>query len=128
MSIPDRLLVELTKICKTYTVSYVRLFGSALKSFAHANDIDLVVGPRNLTIDVLAKINMDLEALFEKPVDLVQLGLEIDPFLVFEVSQNSKPLYEEEFKGKFDYSEEIVRAISIAEDERIGLSIKLGDV
>jgi predicted nucleotidyltransferase len=122
VSIPREKQCLVEELCRTSGVTYLRLFGSALKTFEQAQDVDLVIGPTSLTVEKLAKLSLDFESIFQKPVDLIQLQGELNPVLVGQIAQYSQPIFEDKELGRYNFSEDISRAVAIAEDELLAVS------
>jgi predicted nucleotidyltransferase len=66
---------ELTNFCRRYKVRELALFGSMLgANYGPESDIDLLVSfepAARVTFLTLAKMQRELEALLERPVDLI---------------------------------------------------------
>ena len=87
----------LVELCRRYHVSRLEVFGSAAERDAGARDIDFLVefqateemGPADQYFGLLA----ELEALFDRPVDLVCAGAMRNPYFIREVNRSRSPLY-----------------------------------
>ena len=90
---------QLAELCQRYHVARLELFGSAAEGEAddEARDIDLLVefaeapdmGPADQYFGLLA----ELEALLNRPVDLVCAGANRKPYFIREVNRRPSPLY-----------------------------------
>lgn len=108
---------KLSKIFKAYKLSYACLFGSVLNSFNSANDIDLILGKRKLSIKETIKISKELEEVLGKTVDVKQLNQNLNPFFIFDLHQNHKLIWSDSRLGKNDYIDDFTRYIAVAEDD-----------
>ena len=90
---------ELTKLCRNYRVRRLALFGSATgKDFAPSrSDLDFLVEFRDLAsgeyADTYFGLLEGLEALFDRPVDLVMASAVDNPYLIQEIQQSEIELY-----------------------------------
>jgi predicted nucleotidyltransferase len=90
---------QLAELCQRYHVARLEVFGSAAEGEADADarDIDLLVefaeapdmGPAAQYFGLLA----ELEALLNRPVDLVFAGAIRNPYFILEVNRSRSPLY-----------------------------------
>jgi len=85
---------DIAKLCRRFGVERLGLFGSAIRSeyFQEPNDLDfLVVFQKDypgLLFDRYFGLKESLEALFQKPVDIVEEGAIRNPFFREEVEAN----------------------------------------
>jgi|AntRauTorcE11897_2_1112592.scaffolds.fasta_scaffold61552_2 predicted nucleotidyltransferase len=101
-SIPDILMQQKSDIdalCKKYHVSYLAVFGSATtERFQDDSDLDFLVSFENgLTARQLATaffgLKLDLEGLFDRPVDLVTRASLTNPYFRQSVMAGQRALY-----------------------------------
>ncbi|MGE0525728.1 MAG: nucleotidyltransferase family protein, partial [Bdellovibrionales bacterium] len=88
------------KIAESYGFSFVRVFGSSLKSYEKARDIDLVVPPVHVNSPALLDLVSELESLFQKKLDLIFLSEKISPALILEIARESVPYTSPRLAGK----------------------------
>ncbi len=118
----------LEKTAKEAGVSYIRLFGSAIRSLKKARDIDIVVGhSKKLTLSQYSILSSGVEKVFHKPIDIVELRSGLSPLLIFEIGKTSIPLFENPKKGLEDYINKIEPLLGIANDEILSFPKKLRD-
>ena len=101
-------------------LDFIRLFGSATQSLSAARDLDLAVGSRPLSLAQLSLLVSAFEKIFNKPVDVVQLGQlrrGSSPWLIKEIGARSIALWEKPKSGRSAYVESIEPLLAIAEDE-----------
>lgn len=107
-------------------VSYIRVFGSAIKSFKKARDIDIVVScSQRMTLAQYSIISSGLEKVFHKSIDIVELKPGLSPRLILEIGKTSIPLFEKPKKGRIDYINSIDPLLGIAMDEILGFPKEL---
>jgi uncharacterized protein len=79
-------LPEVAAICRRHRVARLEVFGSAARQAHGAADLDFLVEFGDLPADAYADayfgLLADLEALFERPVDLVMASAVRNPFVV----------------------------------------------
>lgn len=86
-------------LCHRYGVRRLDVFGSALRDDFNSatSDIDLVVEfapePAGTAFDRYFDLKRDLETLFQRPVDLVELGAMQSPRLKRLIERSKVPLY-----------------------------------
>lgn len=98
MSIVDRNREELKKLCATYNVEKMYLFGSALNSnFNKESDIDLLVKFKSIELSTYFDNYMDfkenLEKLFGRDVDLVEEQTLKNPILIKAINKSKELIY-----------------------------------
>lgn len=86
-------LSKVKKILKKYHVLLAVQYGSSLKS-KYAEDYDIALYLKN-NRNKISSIQRELEMIFDKPLDLVELSERTDPLLAYEILSTGKPLYEE---------------------------------
>jgi uncharacterized protein len=90
---------DLATLCERYGVARLALFGSALREDfdPERSDLDFVVEFRRMTPQEHAEsffgLLEDLEALFERGVDLVEIQTVRNPYLRREIEAEHKVLY-----------------------------------
>jgi hypothetical protein len=92
--IPTR---ELADICRRYAIAELSLFGSVLRDdFGPNSDIDLLIvfapGQRP-PLEKWIALHDEMEALFNRPVDLVERRLIINPFRRHEILTTRRVLH-----------------------------------
>lgn len=95
----DDLRDEIAAICRRYHVRRLDLFGSAAGADFDPgrSDVDVLVefdlDPAGPTIDTYFGLKNSLEALFERPVDLVTLGAVKNPYIRADIERSRQLLY-----------------------------------
>ncbi|QSZ66924.1 hypothetical protein RJ40_05165 [Methanofollis aquaemaris] len=90
---------EITEICRTHRVKTLELFGSAAgEGFDPAtSDLDFVVEFEAMSpaehADIYLDLARDLEALFARPVDLVEMAPIKNPYFRKAVEESRVPVY-----------------------------------
>ena len=90
---------ELKDLCERYKVARLALFGSALRADfdPECSDLDFAVefAPMNPSEHAGAYFGLleDLESLFERRVDLVEIGAVRNPYLRREIEERQETLY-----------------------------------
>ena len=98
MSIVDLNIEDLKKLCVTYNVEKMYLFGSALNSnFNKESDIDLLVKFKSIELSKYFDNYMDfkenLEKLFGRDVDLVEEQTLKNPILIKAINKSKELIY-----------------------------------
>lgn len=98
MSIVDLNIEDLKKLCATYNVEKMYLFGSALNSnFNKESDIDLLVKFKSIELSKYFDNYMDfkenLEKLFGRDVDLVEEQTLKNPILIKAINKSKELIY-----------------------------------
>ena len=88
----------LNKICKKYNVSLLYVFGSVLtKKFGDKSDIDFVVYFEQIPIleyaDNFFDFMQELEAIFNRKIDLVSGKAMKNPYFIKEVERTKQLVY-----------------------------------
>lgn len=90
---------ELVALCKRYGVRRLVVFGSAISGgFDEGiSDLDFIVDfkplPAGMYADAYFDLKMDLEQLFERPVDLVMGSAITNPYFQAEIRRTEQELY-----------------------------------
>ena len=113
-------------------VSFIRVFGSSVRSnISLPRDLDIVIS-KPLTFSVLSRFTGCLEKIFGCSIDIVQLKPGLSPLLVREIAKESSVIWESPKVGRKAYAQLMDRLLAIAEDELLSyppelraLSIKL---
>jgi predicted nucleotidyltransferase len=91
--------VELSDICRRYSVRRLELFGSGAREDLDSaeSDFDFLVefkaGDTRLAFESYFGLKEDLEALFGRPVDLVMPGAVRNPYVRAEIERDRTLLY-----------------------------------
>ena len=89
-------LQEVAAICRRYQVARLDVFGSAARQAHGAADLDLLVEFEDLPPDAYADayfgLLADLEALLQRPVDLVMASAVRNPFVRETIERSRIPL------------------------------------
>lgn len=98
MGIVELNIDDLKKLCATYNVEKMYLFGSALNSnFNKDSDIDLLVKFKSIELSTYFDNYMDfkenLEKLFDRDVDLVEEQTLKNPILINAINKSKKLIY-----------------------------------
>jgi predicted nucleotidyltransferase len=98
MGIVDLNIEDLKKLCATYNVEKMYLFGSALNSnFNKESDIDLLVKFKSIELSSYFDNYMDfkenLEKLFGRDVDLVEEQTLKNPILIKAINKSKELIY-----------------------------------
>jgi predicted nucleotidyltransferase len=88
---------ELADICRRYAIAELSLFGSVLRDdFGPTSDIDILIvfapGQRP-PLEQWIALHDEMEALFNRPVDLVERRLIINPFRRHEILTTRQVLH-----------------------------------
>ncbi len=88
---------EVTAFCQRWKVAEFAIFGSALRQdFDALSDIDVLVSFDDLaeiTLLDLAQMQIELERLFNRPVDLVEKAALRNPYRRKEILETAKVVY-----------------------------------
>ena len=90
---------ELKDLCERYRVERLALFGSALREDfdSDISDLDFAVEFEHMSPSEHAEAYFglleDLESLFERKVDLVEVGAVRNPYLKREIEERQETLY-----------------------------------
>jgi predicted nucleotidyltransferase len=98
MTIVDRNIEDLKKLCAIYNVEKMYLFGSALNSnFTKESDIDLLVKFKSIELskyfDNYTDFKENLEKLFGRDVDLVEEQTLKNPILIKAINKSKELIY-----------------------------------
>ena len=115
--------LQVTRTASRLGLSYIRVFGSSVKSSRSARDLDVVIGPKRLGFRELSELAGVLEKYFRKPADIVQFRAGLSPFLVREIA-GSKVLWEKPRVGRADWAIAIDQYLAIAEDDLLAFPVK----
>lgn len=92
---------ELRALCRRFHVRRLDLFGSAARDDFDAarSDIDFLVEfdathPEALSLRTFVGLKESLEALFRRPVDLIEAGATRNPYLQASIERSREPLFE----------------------------------
>src|SRR5665213_2330656 len=95
---------QLEYVGKMLRLDYIRVFGSALKSWAKARDIDLVISSqKDLGLRELSLLHSELQKIFHKRPDIVLVRRSLSPTLVKVIASTSHPLWENPKNGRQTY-------------------------
>ena len=90
-------LPQVAALCRRHGVARLDVFGSAARQAYGAADLDFFVEFENLPADGYADayfgLLADLEALFERPVDLVMASAVRNPFVRATIERSRIPLH-----------------------------------
>ena len=91
-------LNKLQKLCQKYEVKSMYLFGSACTNeFNQDSDIDIMIEFKDLSIekytDNYFKLHYDLEALFNRKIDLITTKSITNPYLKQSIEETRELLY-----------------------------------
>ena len=90
-------LLEVAALCRRHRVARLDVFGSAARRPRGAADLDLLVEFEDLRGDAYADayfgLLADLEALFERPIDLVMASAVRNPFIREQIERSRIPLH-----------------------------------
>ena len=90
-------LPQVAALCRRHGVARLDVFGSAARQVHGAADLDFLVEFENLPADDYADayfgLLADLEALFERPVDLVMASAVRNPFVRATIERSRIPLH-----------------------------------
>lgn len=90
-------LHEVAAICRRHRVARLDVFGSAARQEHGAADLDLLVEFKDLPADAYADayfgLLADLEALLQRPVDLVMASAVRNPFVRETIERSRIPLH-----------------------------------
>jgi hypothetical protein len=101
MAVMDQVLAdrlpEVAAICRRHRVARLDVFGSAAQQEHGAADLDFLVEfedlPTHAYADAYFGLLLDLEALFERPVDLVMPSAVKNPFVRETIERSRIPLH-----------------------------------
>ena len=94
----ERNIDDLNKICSTYNVDKMYLFGSALNSdFNDKSDIDFLVKFKSIELsqyfENYSNLKNNLERLFGREVDLLEEQTLKNPVLIKSINQSKELIY-----------------------------------
>lgn len=88
---------KITDFCQHWKITEFAVFGSALRQdFNELSDIDLLVsfdGSAEITLLDLAQMQIELERLFGRPVDLVEKSALRNPYRRKEILKTAQVVY-----------------------------------
>ena len=89
---------ELKKLCETYDVRTLYLFGSAsTDKFNNSSDIDILVSFKDISIekytDNYFELHYRLEELFERKIDLITENSLSNPYFIESIEETKQLLY-----------------------------------
>lgn len=88
---------KITDFCQRWKITEFAVFGSALRQdFNELSDIDLLVsfdGSAEITLLDLAQMQIELERLFGRPVDLVEKSALRNPYRRKEILKTAQVVY-----------------------------------
>ena len=102
MSLIEINLLKIIELCKKYRVKDLSVFGSILtERFNDQSDVDFLVNfesfnPNNFEFDYVSNyfdLKDSLEKLFNRKVDLIEDGDQLNPFFREKVYQNKQLIY-----------------------------------
>lgn len=116
-------LPTLQKLGREYSLKYIRIFGSGVKSLKAARDVDLLIGRSDLSLEVHALLMHEFEKLFGKPIDLILPTSKVPGLLIQEIGSTSIPLWEDE-EGRDDFARWFIPRLAIAADEEVAFPVE----
>jgi len=85
------------ELCRRHGLRELSIFGSVLREdFSAESDVDILIDfepGREMSIELYLAIKDDLEALFGRAVDLVQMHLLSNPYRRYEILRTRENLY-----------------------------------
>ena len=88
---------DLVRLCRRHHVARLDVFGSAVRRTEGAHDLDFLVEFQDLPdgghADAYFGLLEDLEALFERPVDLAMASAVTNPFVRESIERSRVQLY-----------------------------------
>lgn len=98
LGLVNKKLPELTKICASFHVQKLELFGSALKGpFLPKSDVDFLVSfkpiPLEYYFENYINLKITLENLLERRVDLLEEQTLKNPYLIKSINQDKLRIY-----------------------------------
>lgn len=86
------------RLCKKYEVKSMYLFGSSLRgNFGNESDIDILLSFNEISIDQYTDnyfdLHYELEALFNRKVDLITERSLTNPYLIKSIEETKELLY-----------------------------------
>jgi predicted nucleotidyltransferase len=90
---------EIERLCRTYSVTRLELFGSAARGEAdpHRSDLDFLVEFQDLgwkgSFQRYMRLKLGLEDLLGRPVDLVEPSAIVNPYFSASVNRNRVLVY-----------------------------------
>ena len=88
---------KITEFCHRWQVTEFAIFGSALRNdFNTLSDIDILISfndAAEITLLDLAQMQIELERLFNRPVDLVEKAALRNPYRRREILETSQVVY-----------------------------------
>lgn len=111
-------------ICLKSKLDFVRIFGSSL-STKKSRDIDLVIGTKLLKLPEYSNFVSEMERIFKKKIDVIQLRSGLSPTLIIEIAKYSRQIWEKEKVGRAKYAELIDHLVGIAQDEKLSFPKEL---
>ncbi len=88
---------EIAAFCHRWQVTELAIFGSAMRDdFNALSDVDILVtfdASAEITLLDLAQMQIELERLFNRPVDLVEKAALRNPYRRREILENSQVVY-----------------------------------
>jgi hypothetical protein len=87
----------IAELCRKHGLREFSIFGSVLRDdFSAESDVDVLIDlepGREMSIELYLAIKDDLEALFGRPVDLVQKHLLSNPYRRYEILRTREVMY-----------------------------------
>ena len=86
----DILKIYMKEFSEKYGIESLGIFGSVAKNSTNqSSDVDVVIKMKQSNLFVLSGIRLDLEALFQRHVDLVQYRSRMNSFLKNRIDQEA---------------------------------------
>ena len=124
--LPPETQTRVSKIARKTGLEFIRLFGSSVRSWKKARDVDVVLGAKKpLTLSQLSLLHSELQKIFDKEVDIVELKRQLSPTLILEIVRTSVPLWDKPKSGHLAYIEKIEPLVAVAGDEQIARTPEL---
>ena len=96
---------QIAQLCRRFEVARLELFGSAATGEyddEHSDFdflVDFALADQVKALDAYFGLKEELEALLERPVDLVMSSALVNPYVSAQVDREKRPVYEARSKG-----------------------------
>lgn len=100
LGLVNKVLPQLRKICSTYYVKKLELFGSAVKGpFSNTSDVDFLVRFKAIPLEDYFEnyinFKMSLERILQRKVDLLEEQTLKNPYLIKSINKDKVAIYGE---------------------------------
>ena len=94
----DKYHNKISSVCSLYNVNKLYIFGSAITDeYNYESDVDLLVDFKNISVNNYADnyydLKIELQKIFNRKIDLLELQAIKNPYLKSEIEQTKRLIY-----------------------------------